>query len=63
MSTTEKIENIKTETEFLKNSIPAMAKNMASFKKADELMNELLEIAENQNMIIREFEKNLREPV
>ena len=57
MSTAEKIENIKTEIEFLKDSLPAFAKVMPQFKKADELMADLVSIAENQNAQIIELQE------
>lgn len=59
MSTTEKIENIKTEIEILKNDLPPVARIMPQFKKADDLMKQLIEISEKQHREIIELEKCL----
>ena len=59
MQNTQKIENIKTEIELLKNDLPAVARVMPQFKKADDLMQQLIKIAEKQNHEIYELEKCL----
>jgi len=59
MQTSEKIENIKTEIEILKDSLPPLARIMPEFKKADGLMQQLIEVAENQRKEIIELEKCL----
>lgn len=55
IETQNKIENIKTESQIIADSIPAMARGIPAVVKANDLMQSLIELAEKQNTVIDEL--------